>query len=150
MFSPLCPTARKVPRTQELQGSKCAEEFPIREAKREAIASEHETAAKPSMLISEATPLIIRPEACYVLLTKGCGPQGKGEKVKSMETMNTELVVGRHCHLNRPVRDRQGMTRFNEQPVVLREVNNLDRRMYLVQFDDGSTTFLFPDEITLE
>lgn len=67
-----------------------------------------------------------------------------------METMNSESVVGRHCHLNRPVRDRQGTTRFNEQPVVLREVNNLDRRMYLVQFDDGSTTFLFPDEITLD
>jgi len=48
------------------------------------------------------------------------------------------------------VRDRQGLSRFNERPIVLREVTNLDRRMFLVQFDDGSTTFLFPDEITLD
>jgi hypothetical protein len=48
------------------------------------------------------------------------------------------------------VRDQQGRTRFNEKPEVLRTVNNLGRRMFLVQFDDGSTTFLFPDEITIE
>jgi len=29
----------------------------------------------------------------------------------------------------------------------MREVENLGRRMYLVQFDDGATTFLFPDEV---
>jgi len=63
--------------------------------------------------------------------------------------MNTE-ATGRHCRLLRPVRDRQGQTRFNEQPLVLREVKNLGRCMFLVQFDDGSTTFLFPDEISLE
>ncbi len=50
----------------------------------------------------------------------------------------------------RPVRDRDGRTRFNEKPIVLREVNNLDRHMFLVQFEDGSTTFLFPDEVVLE
>jgi hypothetical protein len=26
----------------------------------------------------------------------------------------------------------------------------LDRRMYLVQFDDGATTFLFPDEVVIQ
>jgi hypothetical protein len=63
---------------------------------------------------------------------------------------NGEAVVGRHCRLLRPVRDRDGRTRFNEKPIVLREVNNLDRHMFLVQFEDGSTTFLFPDEVVLE
>ena len=48
------------------------------------------------------------------------------------------------------VRDHQGRSRFKEQPRILREVNNLDRRMFLVQFDDGSTTFLFPDEVVVE
>jgi len=37
-----------------------------------------------------------------------------------------------------------------EKPKVLREVINLDRRMFLVQFGDGSTTFLFPDEVSIE
>lgn len=67
-----------------------------------------------------------------------------------MQTSNAEAVVGRHCNLLRPVRDKQGRTRFNEKPVILRQVNNLGRRMLLVQFDDGSTTFLFPDEINIE
>jgi hypothetical protein len=48
------------------------------------------------------------------------------------------------------VRDHDGRNRFSEQPRILREVNNLDRRMYLVQFDDGATTFLFPDEVVIQ
>ena len=68
---------------------------------------------------------------------------------------NTELetvssAVGRRCLLRRPVRDRDGINHFKERPRVLREVINLDRRMFLVQFSDGSTTFLFPDEVCLE
>jgi hypothetical protein len=54
---------------------------------------------------------------------------------------------GRYCHLRRPIRDRSGRSRFNEMPVILREVFNLDRRMYLVKFADGATTFVFPDEV---
>ncbi|MGH8011295.1 MAG: hypothetical protein ACREQ4_02190 [Candidatus Binataceae bacterium] len=67
-----------------------------------------------------------------------------------MESMNTESIVGRRCRLLKPVRDHEGRSRFTERPRILREVNNLGRRMYLVQFDDDSTTFLFPDEVTIE
>jgi len=67
-----------------------------------------------------------------------------------MASVNEEAVVGRHCRLLRPVRDHAGRTRFSEKPKVLREVNNLERHMLLVQFDDGATTFLFPDEVVVE
>ncbi|MGH7840917.1 MAG: hypothetical protein ACREQT_05280 [Candidatus Binataceae bacterium] len=72
-----------------------------------------------------------------------------------MEALNQTGIIGqgtigRRCHLLRPVRDHEGRTRFDEKPVILREVNNLDRRMFLVQFENGSTTFLFPDEINIE
>jgi len=77
------------------------------------------------------------------------GPDSKGWEM-TMVTSNAEAVVGRHCRLLRPVRDHEGRTRFGEKPKVLREVNNLERRMLLVQFDDGATTFLFPDEVVLE
>jgi hypothetical protein len=40
--------------------------------------------------------------------------------------------------------------RFNEKPEIVREVNNLNRRMFLVRFADGGTTFLFPDEVNIE
>ena len=68
----------------------------------------------------------------------------------NMQTETVDLVVGRYCLLKRPVRDRDGVNHFNERPKVVRELINLGRRMFLVEFDDGSTTFLFPDEVTIE
>jgi hypothetical protein len=56
-------------------------------------------------------------------------------------------LIGKTCHLRRPIRDRAGRSRFTETPVILRQILNLDRLMYLVKFADGATTFVFPDEI---
>lgn len=67
-----------------------------------------------------------------------------------MNTSETMAVVGRLCRLLRPVRDHEGRSRFGEQPTILRQIRNLDRSMYLVQFADGATTFLFPDEVAIE
>ena len=53
----------------------------------------------------------------------------------------------KRCQLLQPIRDRSGMVRFHESPEVLREVENLGRRMLLVRFDDGATTLLFPHEV---
>jgi hypothetical protein len=63
---------------------------------------------------------------------------------------NFESVVGRQCRLLKPVRDHQGRTRFAEHPRIVRELINLGRRMYLVEFEDRATTFLFPNEIAIE
>ena len=67
-----------------------------------------------------------------------------------METTNPESLAGRHCRLLRAVRDSQGRSRFTEEPVIVRELDNLGRHMLLVQFDDGSTTFLFPTEVAIQ
>jgi len=61
-----------------------------------------------------------------------------------------ETVVGRQCRLLKPVRDHQGRTRFGESPRIVRELINLGRRMYLVEFEDRATTFLFPNEIAID
>ncbi len=53
-----------------------------------------------------------------------------------------------HCRLLRPIRDRAGRVHFGESPIILREMVNLDRQMLLVQFGDGSTTFVFPEEVS--
>jgi hypothetical protein len=58
-------------------------------------------------------------------------------------------VIGKPCRLCRPIRDRSGRSRFSETPIIVREVLNLERHMYLVKFADGATTFVFPDEIEL-
>lgn len=68
----------------------------------------------------------------------------------NMETTSFESVVGRNCRLLKPVRDHEGLSRFSEKPRILRSVDNLGRRMFLVQFEDGATTFLFPDEVVIE
>lgn len=79
------------------------------------------------------------------------GKTGRKWRGKNMLTsLNTAELIGKHCKLQRPVRYHEGRSRFSEQPRIIREVNNLDRRMYLVQFDDGATTFLFPDEVVIQ
>jgi hypothetical protein len=67
-----------------------------------------------------------------------------------MESTISETVVGRRCRLLIPVRDHEGLSRYSERPRILRSVDNLGRRMLLVPFDDGATTFLFPNEVVLE
>lgn len=62
-----------------------------------------------------------------------------------MEAIQTE----KRCRLVGLVRDTNGRVHFNEEPTIVREVNNLDRHMFLVRFDDGATTFLFPHEVAL-
>ena len=56
----------------------------------------------------------------------------------------------KRCRLVGPIRDHSGRVRFGEQPTILRQIRNLDRSMFLVQFADGATTFLFPDEVAIE
>ena len=76
---------------------------------------------------------------------------GRRQKAElTMENLQTETTTGKICRLLKPVRDHEGRSRFQEQPRILREVNNLDRHMYLVQFEDGATTFLFPDEVLIQ
>jgi hypothetical protein len=87
------------------------------------------------------------------MLLRVMWPEMTGRKWRGknmMTSLNTEQLIGKHCKLQKPVRDHEGRSRFSEQPRILREVNNLDRRMYLVQFDDGATTFLFPDEVVIQ
>lgn len=55
----------------------------------------------------------------------------------------------KQCHLRRPIRDRSGCGRFREIPVIVREVFNLERHVYLVKFSDGATTFVFADEVDI-
>ncbi len=61
--------------------------------------------------------------------------------------LNSSALTGTLCRLMHPIRDREGRVRFEECPRILRKIINLEREMFLVKFDDGATTFVFPDEI---
>ncbi len=58
-------------------------------------------------------------------------------------------VNGLICRLLVPIRDRTGRTRFEETPSVLWDLFNLGRHMYLVQFADGTTIYVFQHEVEL-
>ncbi len=65
-----------------------------------------------------------------------------------MEAPEQSISMVRRCRLLRPIRDRHGNVHFGELPIILRELVNLGRQMLLVQFGDGSTTFVFPEEVS--
>ncbi len=61
---------------------------------------------------------------------------------------NRQAQTDSHCTLLRPIRDHEGRTHFGERPRIVRELDNLDRHMFLVEFEGGATTFVFPHEIS--
>lgn len=65
----------------------------------------------------------------------------------STEGKKMNDLVGKKVKLKRPVRAGEGKQYFTEIATILRVSFNLDREMYLVGFDDGATTFLFPNEV---
>jgi hypothetical protein len=60
-----------------------------------------------------------------------------------------KLEVRTRCQLALPVRDWSGRVRFRETPEIIRQIDNLGRRMFLARFDDGTTTILFPHEVRM-
>jgi len=60
-----------------------------------------------------------------------------------------EPAARRRCRIIKPIRDKGGRVRFKESAEIIKDVENLGRQMYLVRFDDGTTTFLFPDEVEI-
>jgi hypothetical protein len=67
-----------------------------------------------------------------------------------MENGKIEVTAKRYCRLLNPVRDRHGVSRFRDRPRILSELVNLGRHMYLVQFEDGGTTFVFDHEVDFD
>ena len=69
-----------------------------------------------------------------------------------METLiatATDNPKRKYCRLLEPVRDHEGHIRFAESVEIVKEIDNLDRHMYLIRFEDGATTFVFPHEVEL-
>jgi hypothetical protein len=61
----------------------------------------------------------------------------------------TQNYIGKQCHLLKPTRLANGMSKFKDIATILRVVRNLEREMFLVRFTDDTTTFLFPEEFTI-
>ena len=81
----------------------------------------------------------------------GENSKSRESEQKPMETSpantSTDNPKRKYCRLLEPVRDHEGRIRFTEAVEIIKEIDNLDRHMYLVRFEDGSTTFVFPHEV---
>jgi len=67
-----------------------------------------------------------------------------------MNTSTTTATVNpnrKYCKLLAPVRDHEGHIRYEEAVEIIKEIDNLERHMFLVRFEDGATTFVFPHEV---
>ena len=69
--------------------------------------------------------------------------------METSTTTATDTPKRKFCRLLEPVRDHEGHIRFAESVEIVKEIDNLDRHMYLVRFEDGATTFVFPHEVEL-
>jgi len=69
--------------------------------------------------------------------------------METSTTTATDTPKRKYCRLLEPVRDHEGHIRFAESVEIVKEVDNLDRHMYLVRFEDGATTFVFPHEVEI-
>ncbi|HJU28171.1 MAG TPA: hypothetical protein VJ718_03315 [Candidatus Binataceae bacterium] len=58
-----------------------------------------------------------------------------------------KVEIRNRDQLAAPIRDRSGKVRFRESLEIIREVDNLGRRMLLARFEDGATVLLFPHEL---
>jgi hypothetical protein len=71
---------------------------------------------------------------------------------KNMDTSIATATITpkrKYCRLLEQVRDHEGRIRFAESVELLKEIDNLGRHMYLVRFNDGGTTFVFPNEVEM-
>ena len=75
-----------------------------------------------------------------------CGSLNQGRD----DIMMTQQIgePGQRYKLIEPVRDANGRLRFRDELEIVREIQNLGRKMFLVRFVDGGTTCLFPNELT--
>ena len=69
--------------------------------------------------------------------------------METSTTTATDTPKRKFCRLLEPVRDHEGHIRFAESVEIVKEIDNLDRHMYLVRFGDGATTFVFPHEVEI-
>lgn len=59
--------------------------------------------------------------------------------------------VGKNCKLNNSIRATDGTIHNpDEQLTIIRVLQNLGREMYLVSMPNGTSTFVFPNEVTIE
>ena len=65
-------------------------------------------------------------------------------------TMIDTSRKGRRCRAKKMVRTHEAKIEPERRGTIVHELENLGRRMVLVEWDDNSSLYVFPDEIEIE
>jgi len=70
-------------------------------------------------------------------------------EAKEMTMIDTSRK-GRRCRATKMVRTHEAKIEPERRGTIVHEIENLGRRMVLVEWDDNSSLYVFPDEIEIE
>ena len=64
--------------------------------------------------------------------------------------MDVKLLKGKRCRAERALIGHQGIVKVNTEGTIQHVIVNLDRRLINVEWDNGVTMYVFPDEVEIQ
>ena len=63
--------------------------------------------------------------------------------------MDVKLLKGKRCRAERAIIGPQGIVKANTEGAIQHVIDNLDRHLINVEWDNGVTIYAFPDEVAI-
>lgn len=63
--------------------------------------------------------------------------------------MDVKLLKGKRCRAERAIIGHQGIVKANTEGTIQHVIDNLDRQLINVEWDNGVTMYAFPDEVEI-
>jgi len=64
--------------------------------------------------------------------------------------MDVKLLKGKRCRAERAIIGHQGIVKANTEGTIQHVIDNLDRQLINVEWDNGVTMYAFPDEVAIQ
>jgi len=64
--------------------------------------------------------------------------------------MDVKPLKGTRCRAQRAIIGHQGIVKANTEGTIQHVIDNLDRRLINVKWDNGVTMYAFPDEVKIQ
>jgi hypothetical protein len=64
--------------------------------------------------------------------------------------MDAKLLEGRKCRAERSIISHQGTVKAKTEGIIQHVIKNLDRQLINVEWENGVTSYAFPDEVQIQ
>lgn len=64
--------------------------------------------------------------------------------------MDVKLLKGKRCRAERAIIGHQGIVKANTEGTIQHVIDNLDRHLINVEWDNGVTMYAFPDAVAIQ